>query len=342
MDAQADTDVPPPAFESIPPRVSIGLPVFNGMPYLKGALASLLAQDEVDIEIVISDNASEDDTEAHCRAVAERDQRVRYSRNPENLGGAANFQRVLALSTAPFFAWAAHDDIYAPTFVSRCLGVLESRAEAALCVPAHRRIDDHGAVISIRQEPAELSSLDLKTRLRAHLSRRAWLTIYGLWRKDILTKIGPPLPVWGSDVILVWRALLLAPIETITDPLADYRVFREKTADATMFGITGAESRLHFPNTQMLGELKKASDGLDLSETDRRIAADVLRRWIVSRNYRQLAFADLWLESRRQWSEGTRLRALALLPPMAVLSPGMSVNGARQAYNRYRGRSGKS
>jgi len=317
------------------PRVSIGLPVFNGMPYLESSLASLLAQDEADIEIIVSDNASQDGTEAHCRAVAARDPRVRYSRNEVNIGAAANFQRVLSLSTAPFFAWAAHDDIYSRQFISRCLDGLQSRPEAALCVPAHRRIDDKGVLISVRQEPPQLASPDLETRLRAHLSRRAWLTIYGLWRREVLTRIGPPPPVWGSDVILVWRALLLAPIETIAEPLADYRVFREKTADATIFGITGAESRLHFPNTGMLRQLKTASEGLGLSESEKRTAGRVLHRWWLSRYFCQLAFADLWMESRRYWTEGAKLRALSLLPPMAILSPAMGLNGLRQVWHKH-------
>lgn len=322
---------------SKPPLVSIGLPVFNGMPYLPEALDSLLAQDEPNLEIVISDNASEDGTEAHCRAVAARDPRVRYSRNEVNQGAASNFQQVLSLSTAPYFAWAAHDDVYSRNFISSCLTVLRSRPESALCVPAHRRIDEAGNLISVRREPPGLASPDLATRLNAHLARRAWLTIYGLWRKEILIRVGPPLPVWGSDVILVWRALLLAPIETIPAPLADYRIFRSKTADATISGIAAAESRLHFPNTGMLRELRRASAGLDLSPETEEIAARVLRRWVFTHHFRQLAFADLWVESRRSWGEGSRVRALSLLPPMALLSPQMSLNGLRRVWRDHRG-----
>jgi glycosyltransferase involved in cell wall biosynthesis len=309
------------------------------MPYLEASLVSLLAQDETDIEIIVSDNASRDGTEAYCRAVAARDKRVRYSRNDVNIGAAANFQRVLSLSSAPFFAWAAHDDVYSPQFISRCLDGLLSSPAAALCVPAHRRIDDKGAVISVRQEPSQLASFDLETRLRAHLSRRAWLTIYGLWRREVLEAIGPPPPIWGSDVVLVWRALLLAPIETISDPLADYRVFREKTADATIFGITGAEARLHFPNTGMRRALRSASEGLGLPESAKRTADHVLRRWTLSPYFRQLVFADLWVESRRYWAEGARLRALGLIPPMAVVSPRMGLNGLRQVWAKRSGNS---
>jgi glycosyltransferase involved in cell wall biosynthesis len=314
------------------PAVSVGLPVYNGMPYLPDALASLLAQDESDIEVVISDNASQDGTQEHCRAVAARDPRVRYFRSEVNEGAAANFQRVLSLSTAPYFAWAAHDDVYAPNFLSSCLAGLRARPDCCLCVPAHRRIDESGALISVRIEPLALASRDLETRLRAHLSRRAWLTIYGLWRKEMLELVGPPQPVWGSDVILVWRALLLAPIETIAEPLADYRVFREKTADATVSGLTAAQSRVHFPSTGMVRNLRRAADDLELTAETRLTARRVLRWWVLTHHYRELAFADLWVESRRFRAEGARVRALALLPPMAVLSPRMGLNGIRRAW----------
>jgi glycosyltransferase involved in cell wall biosynthesis len=318
------------------PLVSIGVPVYNGMPYLCGALDSLLTQDEPDIEVVISDNASDDGTEEYCRALVSRDSRVRYFRNNINVGAASNFQSVLSLSSAPLFAWAAHDDVYRSDFISKCRAVLQARPDSVLCVPAHRRISETGELISVRYEPPGLASPDLEIRLRAHLSRRAWLTIYGLWRKDVLMRIGPPLPIWGSDVNLVWRALLLGPIETIREPLGDYRVFREKTADATVSGLTGERARVHLPSTRMLRDLKRASEGLELPEGADRTASHVLRWWVFTHHYRELAFADLWVESRRFRAEGAPVRALALLLPMALLSPRMGVNGLRRAWRDFR------
>src|SRR3954470_1068595 len=93
------------------PRVSIGLPVYNGQRFLAPAVSSLLAQTFADFELVICDNASTDDTEAICRRFAERDPRVRYHRNEQNVGAAPNFNRALALSTGQYFKWAAHDDL---------------------------------------------------------------------------------------------------------------------------------------------------------------------------------------------------------------------------------------
>jgi glycosyltransferase involved in cell wall biosynthesis len=299
------------------------------MPDLPIALESLLGQDAADIEIVISDNASDDGTAAYCRDVARRDSRVRYFRNQVNQGAAANFQRVLELSSAPFFSWAAHDDRYSPRYVSACLEVLLGHPDAALCVPARRRVDETGRLISVRCEPPGLASRDLETRLRAHLWRRGWLTIYGLWRKDFLSLIGPPQPVWGSDVILLWRALLLAPVETLAESLADYTVVRGKSADASLSAVTGAPSHVLFPNTGMYQSLRQASRGLRLSAADVKTADRVLRHWVLTHHYRELAATDLLEESRRLRTSGATLRATALLAPAALLAPRMGLNRLR-------------
>lgn len=312
-------------------RVSIGLPVHNGMPLLRTALESLLAQQEADIEIVVSDNASDDDTGEYCRAMAAQDGRIRYHRNETNLGAAVNFELAFRLSRAPLFAWAAHDDRYEPGFLSACIARLDERPDAAGCVPGRRRVDEEGVLLSVRREPAGLASPDLETRLRAHLWRRGWLTLYGLWRRPVLERVGPPPPVWGSDVVVVWKALLLAPLEVLPDPLADYRVVRAKPADTVMRGITARRSAPHFPNVRMLGALRDAGEGLDLPPADLEVASRVLRRWVLSRHYRELACTDLLEESRRYRSRGKRLRSAVLLPPAALLSPRMAIRGARRA-----------
>ena len=107
------------------PRVSIGMPVFNGENYLAEALDSLLTQTFSDFELIISDNASTDKTEEICRAYAVRDQRIRYFRNQENLGASRNYNRVFELSSGEYFKWAAHDDLCAPEFLGRCVDVLD-------------------------------------------------------------------------------------------------------------------------------------------------------------------------------------------------------------------------
>lgn len=69
-----------------PPLVSIGLFAYNEARFLRTTLESLLAQDYANVEIVISDNGSTDETEEICRDYAQRSARIRYYRQPHNVG----------------------------------------------------------------------------------------------------------------------------------------------------------------------------------------------------------------------------------------------------------------
>ncbi|MCA9267295.1 MAG: glycosyltransferase family 2 protein [Planctomycetales bacterium] len=101
---------------AVTPKISIGMPVYNGQPYLVDAVESLLAQTFDDFELIIADNASTDETEAICHDFAARDQRVRYIRRPSNIGAAANFSDVMRQSRGEDFRWAGADDICRPDY----------------------------------------------------------------------------------------------------------------------------------------------------------------------------------------------------------------------------------
>lgn len=99
------------------PAVSIGMPVYNGEKYLKTAVNALLSQSFTDFELIISDNASSDQTEAICRQYAARDSRIKYVRQRENRGASANFEFVLEEARGEYFMWAACDDTRSPDFI---------------------------------------------------------------------------------------------------------------------------------------------------------------------------------------------------------------------------------
>jgi glycosyltransferase involved in cell wall biosynthesis len=108
------------------PKVSIGMPVYNGEPFIREALDSLFAQTFINFELIISDNASTDRTEEICREYAERDTRIRYIRQMENIGASANFQFVLGQANGKYFMWAAADDIRSASFLEFNLKFLEN------------------------------------------------------------------------------------------------------------------------------------------------------------------------------------------------------------------------
>jgi glycosyltransferase involved in cell wall biosynthesis len=134
------------------PRVSIGLPVFNGERYLARALDSLVAQDFEDFELIISDNASTDGTSEICQEYAGRDRRINVHRNERNIGAVGNFNRTLQLSSGDYFKWAAHDDWCAPEFLSRCVEVLDEDPSMILCFTAMGVADAEGRVFRVQRE----------------------------------------------------------------------------------------------------------------------------------------------------------------------------------------------
>ena len=107
------------------PKVSIGLPVYNGDQFIRKRLESLLSQTFTDLELIISDNASTDSTYEICKEFEKKDKRIKFFRQKKNIGAGANFNFVLQESKGDYFMWAAVDDIILPTFIEKNFQVLE-------------------------------------------------------------------------------------------------------------------------------------------------------------------------------------------------------------------------
>ena len=172
------------------PRVSIGMPVYNGERFVGQALESLLEQTFDDFEIIISDNASTDATGSICRAIAGRDERVRYHRNPENIGAAPNFNRVLTYARGPYFKWMAHDDVCCPDFLLRCVEVLDRDPTVVLSYPSALDIDQDGRVLGPCDQDADFGGERAHERFRNVMrTSHAYTAIFGLVRVQPLRHI---------------------------------------------------------------------------------------------------------------------------------------------------------
>jgi glycosyltransferase involved in cell wall biosynthesis len=114
------------------PIVSIGMPVYNGAAFIRQALDSLLSQTFIYFELIISDNASTDATETICLEYAKTDARIRYIRQPINIGIIENFRFVLNAASSEYFMWAAADDRRDPFFLKHAITVLESDPNVGL------------------------------------------------------------------------------------------------------------------------------------------------------------------------------------------------------------------
>jgi glycosyltransferase involved in cell wall biosynthesis len=205
------------------PTVSIGLPVYNGSNYLRDALDSILSQTFNDFELIISDNGSTDDTGEICRSYAEKDSRIRYLRNEENLGAAWNFNRVFHLGRGKYFQWACHDDVWTSTLLERYVQVLDKMSDVVLCYSKTTYIDEHGEPIrKYISRPFfhdKKSHQRFKSFLSYHIHPNECNPVLGLFRASILEKS----PLIGSypasDMILLGDLVLQGEFHEIPEYL---------------------------------------------------------------------------------------------------------------------------
>jgi glycosyltransferase involved in cell wall biosynthesis len=129
------------------PRVTVGIPVYNGENFLAEAIESVLAQTYADLELLIADNCSTDSTREICDEYARLDARVHYRRNERNLGGPANFNLLAGLARGEYFKWVAHDDRILPELLEAGVRALDSAPDAVLAYSCARCIDEGGAVL---------------------------------------------------------------------------------------------------------------------------------------------------------------------------------------------------
>lgn len=112
--------------EQIQPLVSIGIPTYNRAELLKRSIESALGQNYTNVEVIVSDNASIDETETVCRSYGSQDGRFNYIRQSSNLGPAANFAEVLKYASGKFFMWLGDDDWIDAAYISSCVQHLRS------------------------------------------------------------------------------------------------------------------------------------------------------------------------------------------------------------------------
>jgi glycosyltransferase involved in cell wall biosynthesis len=220
--------------EPLKPKVSIGMPVFNGEPYLSAAINSLLNQTFTDFELIISDNASADKTQIICQEFLTKDKRVRYVRQSENVGAVRNFEIVLELAVADYFMWAAADDLTAPTFIEQLYAVLQHDSSFVLAMCDIVNISETGETTS-QIDIDNIRVDDVKKKWRVYQERffevpttNVFFCIYGLYVTAILRKVQLNYRksvkyAAGSEIPFLAQVATFGKIGTVPLALKSYR-----------------------------------------------------------------------------------------------------------------------
>lgn len=212
------------------PKVSIGMPVFNGELYLIQAIESVLSQSFLDFELIISDNASSDQTYEICERYSNMDSRIRYYRQKNNIGGLENFSFVLKKARGPLFTWLAHDDALNSQFLTECVTFLENNHNTILVTGDIAEIDINSNEIKRNYITKIRSTIPWKDKVYEFFHypiSNVFFCIYGMYRTEKLRKameqirFGPLMA--ASELPLLSRIASMGEIESIPLILRKYR-----------------------------------------------------------------------------------------------------------------------
>lgn len=214
-------------------KVFIGMPVYNGAPYLQFSIESLINQSFQDWSMLISDNGSTDETQKICMEYANKDSRIKYCRQEKNIGASNNFKYLLDQADLPYFMWAAADDVWDTDFLASCVQILDTDPRCGMAFCNIVNIDSYGRIIRFYPNFERFSHEKhyisvLNYLFDPEIMGKANL-IYSLYRLDLCKKVWHYSPLkdhWGSDMCFVLAALSRSKLIINNQILFKKRVIR--------------------------------------------------------------------------------------------------------------------
>lgn len=273
------------------PRVSIGLPAYNGADFLSEAITSILDQTFTDFELILCDNASTDGTSQICEDFARQDQRITYIRQSQNFGAAVNYNRAFHEARGEYFKWAAHDDILEPTFLQRCVETLDTDPGCLLAHCGTVFIDEKGYSESCYIDCLASDSEDPVERFRTWMAlpRGQCNPVFGLVRREEMVKTILHGDYIGADRILLGEFALRGRATFIREGLFLRRIHSNMStlANPNALALTewfsGCKAKgLRFKRYRQLREFFAMVRNVDLNRRDRWRSYGVILRWMVA------------------------------------------------------------
>ena len=224
--------------------VSVGIPTYNRPDLLRSRLQNVVSQSYRNLEIIVSDNASPNPEVAQiCQEFAAADNRIKYVRQPANIGGPANFAFVLKEARAPLFVWAADDDEWSENFIEICVQGIG--AAQLFCPQMGLKYLQSGrtetvALPDLRADDGSVASL------AKFLRNTQASMVYGLHRRDDLWRFvskGVTFDMW--DVAMLYDAVVNRGITVGNEPAYWAGIAGEAYAPWT-FGRPGSTDRFAF------------------------------------------------------------------------------------------------
>lgn len=239
------------------PKVSIGMPVFNGEETIKRAIESILSQTYTNFELIISDNGSTDSTGKICNEYRNKDKRIKFIRQEKNKGWYFNFKFVLDLTSSEYFVWLSDDDYWESTFLEDNIKILDSNPNVVGSIGIVQylteiknntsiqkfkdRFRDKNSNFRSYQHVASVYGTYLK-KARYYLRFNQASFIYAVFRTEKLRKS------WNTNLVSPWDLILLLSILKE----GDFHVIEKVLMYRPSSGVRSRISRLKMYQQKMI------------------------------------------------------------------------------------------
>ena len=269
------------------PAASVGLAVRNNPHGVRRCIESVLAQEFADLELVICDNASDDETADTLKEYARDDRRVIVHVNTTNIGSHENMNRALELSGGTLFRWISADDWLEPNALAAGVGALEEHP-AAIGVTSGFVIHTAGSSPRFERYRGEFpDSPDPAQRFERmlrffHAGDARYDPVYGIYRREQLLRSGRLRPSERTDWLLGAELALSGPIVHIDELLAHrtrtYAVGVDRAAFRRRLDPVRGE-RLRTSPGSLYGDLYALAQSANLTDSQLRRCRRALRRF---------------------------------------------------------------
>jgi len=149
------------------PEISIGLPIYNGEKFIRKRLENILSQTFNDFELIISDNASTDDSVKICKEFMEKDSRIKLYVQDKNIGQFNNYNFILDHVLGKYFLWIAADDLLSPKFLEKNFNVLEADEKIVTSVSKLKMFGEFTNILEEKRNNTFLKKIENKIKTRA-------------------------------------------------------------------------------------------------------------------------------------------------------------------------------
>lgn len=209
------------------PAVTVCIPTYNRRKLLAASLQSVRDQSWQDVEIIVSDNASTDDTGDYVRSL--NDPRIRYDRLPENIGLFGNLSRCLQLGSGRYRVMLPDDDLMLPRNLEAKVRYLDEHPSAGMVHSAFRYLDRNARPVGPTEHWSRLTSTTLEpgdSFIRRSLALGGIVCVSSVMlRSDLVAEEkfdaadGP-----YADIALWLRVAARSDVGFLMEPLSGYLV----------------------------------------------------------------------------------------------------------------------